>query len=280
MTSNILDRNEIVLRPAQEKLFISGWGETVKDGTITEKIIYNSGGIKVVGYLAYPREREVGKKYPCVMWNRGGYKKDGFIDEFTAKGIFGQIASWGYMVFASMYRGSVKGEGEDEFGGGDIDDIVSMMELADEIDFCDSTRWGMEGWSRGGYMSLNVLRRKKNISALILSGAITNLVDYAPTRPGLLAKFSEIFGTSIDRVIAERSPIQHIEELPEKCNYLLLHGGGDAVVPPSHSLELGRELINRGINCRLVIFEKGDHYLRAFRKETELLRKDWLKKYL
>lgn len=43
-------------------------------------------------------------KLPCIIWNRGGTKERGLIDNFTAKGMFGQLASWGFVVFASMYR--------------------------------------------------------------------------------------------------------------------------------------------------------------------------------
>ncbi len=107
--SRILERKEIVLDQTQSKMTASGWGQEVLDNTITEKITYLSDGLKVSGYISYPKDNS--KKYPCVIWNRGGIGNRGAIDSFTARGLFGQIASWGYVVFATQYRGNDGGEG-------------------------------------------------------------------------------------------------------------------------------------------------------------------------
>ena len=99
--SSILERNEIVLNETQNKLIASGWGQEVLVNTITEKITYLSDDLKVKGYISYPTDKS--KKYPCVIWNRGGIGNKGAIDSFTARGIYGQLASWGYVVFATQY---------------------------------------------------------------------------------------------------------------------------------------------------------------------------------
>ncbi len=102
-----------------------------------------------------------GKKFPCIIWNRGGYENKGAIDSFTARGMFGQIASWGYVVFASQYRGNAGGEGKEELGGSDVNDILNLIPLADELPFADKEKWGMEGWSRGGMMTFLTLKQNK-----------------------------------------------------------------------------------------------------------------------
>ena len=169
----ILDREEIILSDAQNKMIASGWGQEVLDNTITEKIFYLSDGLKVRGYISYPKNNSY--KYPCVIWNRGGIGDKGAIDSFTARGIFGQIASWGFIVFATQYRGNDGGEGQDEFGGGDVNDVLNLIPLADEIENADTTKWGIEGWSRGGMMTYLVLTRTKLFKCAIVSGGIANL---------------------------------------------------------------------------------------------------------
>ena len=145
--SKIIERKEIELSAIQNKMIKSGWGEETLKNTIVEKITYDSDSLKVKGYLARPKD-DTGK-YPCVIWCRGGIGNAGAIDSFNAKGIFGQIASWGYIVFASQYRGNDGGEGQDEFGGDDVNDVLNLIPLADEIENADKSKWGIEGWSRG-----------------------------------------------------------------------------------------------------------------------------------
>jgi dipeptidyl aminopeptidase/acylaminoacyl peptidase len=143
----ILNKVVIKLSDSQNKMIASGWSQEVLDNTITEKITYLSDGLRVKGYISYPIDKS--KKYPCVIWNRGGIGNKGAIDSFTARGLFGQIASWGYVVFATQYRGNDGGEGTDEFGGDDVNDVLNLIPLADEIENADTTKWGIEGWSRG-----------------------------------------------------------------------------------------------------------------------------------
>ena len=158
--SKILEREKIKLNEAQTKMLISGWGKDVYDNTIVERITYLSDGLKVKGYIAYPRDNK-GKKFPCIIWNRGGYENKGAIDGFTARGMYGQIANWGYVVFASQYRGNAGGEGKEELGGSDVNDILNLIPLADELTFADKEKWGMEGWSRGGMMTFLTLKQNK-----------------------------------------------------------------------------------------------------------------------
>ena len=167
--SVILERKEIALSQAQNKMIASGWAQEVLDNTIAEKIAYLSDGLKVRGYISYPIDKS--KKYPCVIWNRGGIGNKGAIDSFTARGLFGQIASWGYVVFATQYRGNDGGEGHDEFGGDDVDDVLNLIPLADEIENADTTKWGIEGWSRGGMMTYLALTR-----TIIFKSDIINVV--------------------------------------------------------------------------------------------------------
>ena len=98
----IIERNKIELTDSQSSMINSGWGEGIINNTIVNKITYLSDGLKVKGYVAYPEKTS--KKYPCIIWNRGGIGDRGVIDSFTARGLFGQLASWGYVVFASQYR--------------------------------------------------------------------------------------------------------------------------------------------------------------------------------
>jgi dipeptidyl aminopeptidase/acylaminoacyl peptidase len=170
MSSKIIDRKRIDLGEIQLKMIASGWGNDCVENSVVEKITYLSDDLKVNGYLAYPKDTS--KKYPCVIWCRGGYGNAGAIDEFNARGIFGQIASWGYVVFSSQYRGSAGSEGKDEFGGADLNDIINIIPAAEELEFAETELWGIEGWSRGGMMTYLTLTRSNILSVQLLAGAL------------------------------------------------------------------------------------------------------------
>ena len=173
MTKLILKRKKVELSESQIKLVKSGWGADAVEKTTVEKITYLSDGLKIKGYIAYPKNAD--KIYPSVIWCRGGFGNAGAVDEFNATGIFGQLASWGYVVFASQYRGNDGGEGEDEFGGSDVNDVLNLIPLAEEIPFADKNNWGIEGWSRGGMMTYLTLMKTDIFKAAITIGGITDL---------------------------------------------------------------------------------------------------------
>ena len=61
-----------------------------------------------------------------------------------------KIASQGYIVVASQYRGNGGSEGREEFGGSDVKDILNLFPLIDNLHNADNKNIGMFGWSRGG----------------------------------------------------------------------------------------------------------------------------------
>lgn len=290
MKSKIIFREVITLNETQTKMLISGWGKEVYDNTVVEAITYLSDGLKVKGYIAYPKMVNKNKKLPCIIWNRGGFGNSGAIDKFNARGIYGQIASWGYVVFASQYRGNAGGEGEDHLGGEDVNDIINLMQIADEIPFAEKTKWGMEGWSRGGMMTFLTLLKGPNFSAggrdassvkcVVLSGAVSNLKEIANLNEKQKNYYEKILGKEkLNQEIRKRSAINFTDKLP-KIPYLILHGSADKMVPVTQSIELAKKLQEFNHTYRMVIFENGDHYLKGHRKEVDELRKKWFEKHL
>jgi dipeptidyl aminopeptidase/acylaminoacyl peptidase len=279
MSSKFIEREKIELNEAQTKMLISGWGKEVYETTIVERIVYLSDGLKVKGYLGYKKDN-VGKKFPCIIWNRGGYENKGAIDSFTARGMYGQIASWGYVVFASQYRGDAGGEGKEELGGSDVNDILNLIPLADELEFADTEKWGMEGWSRGGMMTFLTLLKNPNFRCIILVGAISDFKDYVLTGDNRNSIYEKILGKeNLERKLEERTIINFVNKLP-KIPYLLLHGKSDETVPIKQTIKLAKKFDELNFTYSMNLFEGGDHYLKRHRKEVDALRKTWYEKYL
>lgn len=281
MLSKIISREKINLTNTQIKMIESGWGVEVITKTIVEKITYLSDGLKVKGYMAYPIDQT--KKYPCIIWCRGGYGNAGSINEFNAAGIFGQIASWGYVVFASQYRGNYGGEGKDEFGGADVNDVLNLIPLADEIKFADSQNWGIEGWSRGGMMTYLTLTRTDIFKCAIVIGGIANLkcnADESKFMHNLYESFLGHNEENIRQFCADRSIIIFPEKLSSTTPILLLHGTKDDRVLVHDSIDLANKLNKLNRPHKLILYENGDHFLKTDRIDVNEKRKDWFKTYL
>ncbi|HMQ68878.1 MAG TPA: prolyl oligopeptidase family serine peptidase [Ignavibacteria bacterium] len=272
----IISEEEIILDEKKNRFIESGWGKEVRYDTTVNKIIYESDGLKINGYLAYPKV--ISSKLPLIIWNRGGYRKDGRIDEFIARGMFGEIASWGYVVLASQYRE------EEQFGGEDVNDVLNLIALSDEIEFCDPELTGMEGWSRGGMMTYKVLTLTDKIKCAVIISGLSDLNRSMENRPELKPVYEYYFGDDNETVfntqMNERSAVNFAEKINKDTDILLIHGTDDNRVPHDDSEEMYKLLKKNGVHCELKLLSGGDHYLKSYRAETVKLRKDWFGKYL
>jgi len=278
----LIDRQEIKLSESQLRLVKSGWGKETVENAVVEKIVYVSDDLKVNGYLARPADNST--KYPCVIWNRGGIGENGAIDQFTARGIYGQLASWGYVVFASQYRGNAGSEGKDEFGGSDVNDVLNLVPLADEVPEADTSIWGIEGWSRGGMMTYLALTRTKIFKTAVVSGGIADLRCNARDSRYMRDLYQRAMGSyespGFDELCKSRSIVNFTEQLPETTPLLMLHGTGDKRVSPKDSIDLSVKLLERNFPFRLILFENGDHFLKSHRREVDEIRRKWFSRYL
>ena len=244
-------------------------------------ITYLSDGLKVKGYMATPK---AGIKRPCVVFNRGGNREFGALSDLRATLLLGRFASWGYVAVASQYRGNAGGEGQEEFGGKDVNDVLNLIPLLESLPQADAGRIGMYGWSRGGMMTYQALARTDKIAAAIVGAGVADQFDSIKRRPKMethvLSELIPNYVNNKQQALAERSVIRWPEKLHKKTPILILHGSADWRVHPSHSLRLVSKLYELKHPLRFVFFEGGDHGLSEHRVEVERMAKDWLDRYV
>lgn len=244
-------------------------------------ITYLSDGLKVKGYVATPRN---GIKLPCVVYNRGGNREFGALNDVRAALLLGRIASWGYVAVASQYRGNAGGEGQEEFGGKDVNDVLNLIPLLKALPQADTSRIGMYGWSRGGMMTYQALARTDKISAAIVGAGVADQFDSIKRRPEMerhvLSELIPNYAKNKEEALAARSVIKWPEKLHKKTPILILHGSADWRVHPSHSLRLVSKLYELKHPLRFVFFEGGDHGLSEHRVEVDRIAQDWLDRYV
>jgi len=243
-------------------------------------ITYLSDGLRVKGFLVKPKQKG---KFPCVIYNRGGNRNFGAISYSKVARILARISSWGYVVLASQYRGNMGGEGEEEFGGRDVNDVLNLFPIIDSSPQIDSTKVGIFGWSRGGMMSYLVLKKIKRIKAAVIGGGLSNLFLMKSSRPEMEDVYKELipnYENNKTRALIERSAIKWADKIYKKTPILILHGTSDWRVIPQMSLDLAKEFIKFKQPFRLIMFEGGDHGLTEFDNEVFSYTKTWFDDYL
>ncbi len=246
-----------------------------------EKITYLSDGLKVKGYLVKPKKEGL---YPCIIYNRGGNKEFGKLNSRKAIFILARLASWGYTVAASQYRGNDGGEGKEEFGGKDVNDVLNLIPLFENVKHADTSKIGIYGWSRGGMMTYLTLAKTKKFKAAAVGGALSDLNYWIKTRNDTIESvyYDNIpnYAQNKSKAINERSAIKQINYISKTTPILMLHGTADWRVVPEMALDLSKAFIKHKIPHRLVLFEGGNHGLSEFNNEVDQLVKQWFNDYL
>ncbi len=259
-------------------------------GVELSRITYESDGLKVRGYLAVPAVPAAdatpkdAEALPCVIYNRGGNRDFGALSDLRAFLTLGPLAGRGYIVVASQYRGVDGGEGTEEFGGAEVNDVLHLIPLLERLDRADASRIGMFGWSRGGMMTYLALARTDRLRAAIVGAGVSDSFDTIARRPEMeqyvYAELVPDWENQREAALVARSALRWPEKMHAETPILLLHGTGDWRVDPTHSLRMAQALLEIRHPYRLIMFEGGDHGLSEFRDEVDEAVADWLDRYV
>ncbi|GHE97311.1 alpha/beta hydrolase family protein [Thalassotalea profundi] len=244
---------------------------------------YEVDGKEVRGYYAHPKN--VSGDLPVLIYNRGGngnFSAVSFISQM--KNIF-PFASEGFVVIGTQYSGVAGGSKErtDEFGGKDVDDVISLLELLPFIAPADEARVGMYGASRGGMQSFLVLRalaETKKIKAIATIAAPTNLITNLKERPEMEEVYSKRipnYALASVKQLKERSVVYWVDDLPKDVPVLLIHGAKDEKVSVRNATDLARLLENREHPYELEIYKEDGHIINV--NEREMIHRviSWFK---
>src|SRR5687768_5523021 len=127
------------------------------------KITYRSsvGEMDIPAYLFQPLQKGGPRSRAAMIWVHGGVHGNWAISYFP---FVREAVQKGYVIIAPEYRGST-GYGEAhhmaiDYGGKEVDDVMSAMSYLKTLPHVDADRVGMMGWSHGGYITLLSLFRE------------------------------------------------------------------------------------------------------------------------
>jgi dipeptidyl aminopeptidase/acylaminoacyl peptidase len=255
--------------------------EEAWETTDVSEITYLSNGLKVKGYLITPKKPG---QYPCIIYNRGGNRDYGAITLSNQVPILARLASWGYVVVASQYRGNGGSEGQEDFGGKDVNDVLNLIPLLANQPKADTSRIGMYGWSRGGMMTYIALTKTDKIKAAVVGAAPVDLVRDLERRPAMgkyvFAPLIPDYDKNRLKVLKARSAVYWADQICKTTPILLFQGGADWRTAPEDALTMADKLYKSQHPFRFVFFEGGDHGVMEHRDEMYRQSKDWLDTYV
>jgi dipeptidyl aminopeptidase/acylaminoacyl peptidase len=234
------------------------WGEA-------KSIHWQNDGFNLQGWLLYPRNFDLTKKYPMVVQVHGGPSAMAH-SSWPGPHSFGvALSSAGYFVFMPNPRGSF-GQGEaftranvKDFGYGDFRDIMTGVDQALKEAPIDERRLGITGWSYGGYMTMWAVTQTNRFAAAVAGAGLANFQSYYGENQIDLWMIP-FFGASVyddPQVYAKSSPITFIKKA--RTPTLVLVGDSDGECPTPQSYEFWHALKALGVETELVVYEHEGH---------------------
>lgn len=137
-----------------DKIFITG--PPNPNGITNQTAMGINNPIKFWSYVFIPKNIDLNKKYPLMVFPHGGVHGD-FSTYYTH--IVKELMYQGYIVIAPEYRGSTGyGEGhykKIDYGGLENEDVYNARNhMVENYEFVDEDRVGIFGWSHGGMITL------------------------------------------------------------------------------------------------------------------------------
>lgn len=267
-----------------KRVYSKGEYDAARTSTAVEcrRITYLSDGLKVVGFIVQPVS--VGRRYPVIVFNRGGLLDIGKISEANLVDFY-DLASHGFLVVASQYRGNDGGEGREEFGGSDVNDVLALRDLAIALPDADAQNVFFYGLSRGGMMTFLALRRGATVNAVAVVGAILDLEDTTEAgklrAPGIAKTVLNLipdYATRGASALRDRSAVHWPEEVNVPA--LIIHGGADEEVPVSEALTFAARLNDLHKSFELVVYAGDSHEVTNNRKDRNSRIVSWFRRHM
>jgi len=232
------------------------------DNVVTSQIVYESDGLDVTGIQCMPAEPD--GELPLMVFNRGGSRRYGMLTVVQVLRLLAPLAAKGYIVLSTNFRGNDGGDGQEEFGGADVHDVLRLLELSKEMPEWDGKNAYLAGWSRGGMMTYLGLKHGAEVNAAASVAGLADLRATKEERPEMHERvYKPLIPHESDAELWEQLEARSAVCWPEKITVplLLQHGDADDVVDIAHSEQLASLMEENGQPHKLIRYSGGDHFL-------------------
>ena len=258
----------------------------MKEFNLSKKEIFSiqTEDAELNAWMIKPPNFDSNKKYPLFMFLYGGPGSQQVKNSFgwTNYYWYQMLAQNGYIVACVDNRGT-GGKGSEfkkmtykELGKYELVDQINAAKYFGNLDYIDSKRIGIQGWSYGGYMSSLAITKGSDIFSLAIAVApVTNWRYYDNIYTERYMQTPQENANGYD----ENSPINHVDKL--KGDYLLIHGSADDNVHVQNTMEMISALVRANKKFDLFIYPDKNHgiyggntRLHLYQKMTDFILKN------
>ena len=214
--------------------------------------IKNDDNIDLYCRMIYPPDFNMNKKYPVIFYMYGGFHSQTVEDDWE----YGKYDFWtrymaskGYIIFTLDNRGTA-GRGVEfeqatygKLGTIEVQDHLAGVEYLKTLPYIDLDRFGVYGWSYGGFLSTSLMLKANNVFKVGVAGG--PVIDW---------KLYEMMYTERYMNTPQLNPegyeisnlLNYVDQLKGKL--LIVHGTEDRVVVWQNSLLFAQECVKKIIS--------------------------------
>lgn len=249
----------------------------------------NDHGKSVHSFVVLPPGFDPAKKYPLFVLIHGGHANM-WRDEITLRWNYHLLASPGYVVLLTDYRGST-GYGEsftldisgDPLRGPAHDINRAADEAIKRFPYIDASRQAAGGASYGGHLTNWLEATTSRYKCLVSHAGLSSLQTQWGTSDGIYNREVMMGGPfwGDTRTWLDQSPVAYAKDF--KTPMLLSVGENDFRVPMNNTLEMYAVLQRMRVPARLMIWPDENHWIlkpensRVFYREVAAWLAKWLK---
>jgi dipeptidyl aminopeptidase/acylaminoacyl peptidase len=241
-------------------------------------------GVTVEAWLLKPPDFDPGRRYPLVLDVHGGPNSVygyGFLPVQQC------LASHGFLVVFANPRGSATygrefaGRVFGDWGGGDFQDLMAVVDTVVERPYVDGDRLGIYGYSYGGYMTSWSIGRTDRFRAAVCGAPCFDLASHWGTSDiGHAWDEVQWGGPPHERAdwFRERSPstLAHRTRTPT----LIIQGDADDRCPVGQAQHMFTTLRRVGCEVELALYPGASHLFFAAPETRPSQREDYLRRVL
>jgi dipeptidyl aminopeptidase/acylaminoacyl peptidase len=256
-----------------------------------EDLHWTNEGMRVQGWLMYPRDYDPSRRYPMVVVPHGG-PGCATLPYFPSRADYtattSVLSTLAYFLLYPNPRGSL-GQGQDyirgnvkDLGYADFRDILTGIDQVEKNLPIDSHRLGITGWSWGGYWTMWSVTQTDRFQAAVAGAGIVNLQSYYGEND--IDKWMlPYFGATVyddPALYARSSAITFIKNV--KTPTLIVVGEYDGECPTPQSREFWHALRDLGVPTELVIYAGEGHAIRDPNNQRDIMERmvNWFNQYL
>lgn len=220
-------------------------------------------GTDLYAKITKPANFDATKKYPVLVYVYGGPHAQLVKNSWLAGSNLWMVAFASlenYIVFTIDNRGSenrgftFESSIHRNLGDVEIEDQLTGIDYLKSLDFVDSKRIAVNGWSYGGFMTTSLMLRNPGVFTTAVAGGPVTDWKYYEVMYG--ERYMDTPQENPEGY--EKAKVHnYIKNLDGKL--LLIHGSVDPVVVPQHSMTLLQEAVKQKIQIDFFTYPMHEH---------------------